>query len=174
MQRKTRLILILLFIVLGVVLQVRLGIGSAWYLYVAAFILLVTHFLFGNVWAAFGMLKKGKMNEAEKLLDDIKRPDWLYKGHRAYYHFTRGMIAMQHKEYPDAEQALKTALQLGLRTANDKAITHLNLAHICFLQNRLIDSNTYLHQIKEQSTNDLVIKDKIKELEKALKARGVG
>ncbi len=168
MVGKTRLILVFLFLVLGIVLHVKQGISSAWYLYVAAALLMATHIFFGNVWTAFGMLNKGKIAEAEKLLDSIKRPDLLAKGHRAYYHLTRGLIALQHKEYDDAEQHLQTAYDTGLRNANDKAITRLNLAHICFVQKRHADCSAHLAEVKALQSTDLMIKDKVKELEAAL------
>ena len=168
MLGRTRLILVFLFLVLGIVLHVKQGISSAWYLYVAAALLMATHIFFGNVWTAFGMLKKGKIKEAEKLLDTIKRPDLLAKGHRAYYHLTRGLIALQYKEYADAEQHLVTAYDTGLRNTSDKAITRLNLAHICFLQHRHADCKAHLADVKALQSSDLMIKDKIKELEAAL------
>ncbi len=168
MKKKTRLFLAFLFIVIGAVLHFRTGIGSAWYLYAAAFILMITHFLFGNVLTAFAHLNKGQLAQAEEIIDDIKRPDFLLKGHRAYYHFVKGMIALQHKEYPEAEESLKQALDTGLRTSTDKALTGLNLAHMCFLQKRFPESRQYVEQVKTFGSTDLMIKDKVKELEAAL------
>ena len=168
MNKKTRLILVFLFIVIGVVLHVKTGIGSAWYLYAAAFILMITHFLFGNVLTAFGHLNKGQLKQAESIIDAVKRPDFLLKGHRAYYYFVKGMIALQHKEYPEAEKNLKMALDIGLRTSTDKALTGLNLAHMCFLQQRYPECRDYVARVKTEGSTDLMIKDKLKELEMAL------
>ena len=168
LQRNTRFLLILLFIVLGIVLHIQQGLSSAWYLYVAALLLLVTYFLFGNVWSAFSLLKKGKLAAAEKIVDQIKRPDWLLKQHRAYYHFIKGITALQHKELPEAEQHLTNALQLGLRTPNDTALVSLNLAHLYYAQQRHDDARQYLAKAKALPFNDLMLKDKIAEMEQAL------
>ncbi len=168
MNKKTRLLLVFLFIVIGIILHYKTGIGSAWYLYAAAFILMITHFLFGNVLTAFSLLNKGQLAKAEEIIDDIKRPDFLLTGHRAYYHFVKGMIALQHKEYPEAEENLKQALDTGLRTSTDKALTGLNLAHMCFLQKRFPEARQYLDKVKTYESTDLMIKDKVKELERAL------
>ena len=109
---RTRLYLVLFFIIIGIVLHLKVGFGSAWYLYLGAFLLLLTHFLFNNVSAAFIQLRRGKIDTAEALIDQIKRPDWLVKRHRAYYHFTKGMVALQRNELMEGKTDLKEALQL--------------------------------------------------------------
>ena len=163
-----RLALVILFFILGIAIQVMQGIGSAWYLYLTAFILLATHFLFGNVWAAFSKIQKGKIGEAETLLKQIKKPNWLYKKHRAYYHFIKGMIALQHKELKDGEQHLNKALELGLRNDNDTAMARLNLAHISFVQQRYTTTKDQLKKIKTLQLSDLLVKKSIAELEDVL------
>ena len=165
---RIRFLLILSFLIIGIFLNVRLGISSAWYLYVAALLLLFTHFRFGNVSSAYIKLQKGKPDDAEYLLDQIKRPEWLAKRHRAYYHFIRGMIALQDKHLPEGETHLNQALDLGLRTNADHALVALNLAHICFVDQRKSDARLYLEKAKSYPNNDLLIKEKVEELEKAL------
>ena len=163
-----RLYLVLLFIVLGIVLHVLQSISSAWPLYVAAFILMITHFIFGTVWAAFSELKKGNIDKADHLFDKIKRPDFLTKQHRAYYHFGKGMIALQRKQLPEGDKHLKEALSIGLRTDKDMALANLNLAHINFLQKKPTEATNFLQKAKTFKTNDLFLKQNIEEMEKAL------
>ncbi len=165
---RLRLLLIGLFLVLGIVLHVQKGIGVAWYLYVTSLILLATHFLYGNVWAAFSKLRKGQLEEAERLLKQTTNPAWLAPGPKAYYHFIRGMIALQRKALPESENHLQKALDRGLRTNNDNALAALNLAHICFYEKRWKDCAKYLEQSKARQPNDLMIKEKIREMEKVL------
>lgn len=168
MTTRVRFALIFLFLVLGVLLHVKTGFGSAWYLYLAAMIILATHFMFGSVWPAFAMLRKGKILEAELLIEQIKRPGWLTKRHKAYYHFVKGMIALQKEELNEGEDELKEALSRGLRTANDNALTALNIAHIYYRQQKIKDCREFLKQSKSFQPNDLLIKEKINELEKVL------
>jgi len=165
---RLRLILVALFFIIGLVLHVLLGFGSAWYLYLGAGILLATHFLFGTVWVAFSYLKKGKLERAERLIDATKRPEWLLKGHRAYYHFTKGMILLRRKQTGLAKPHLKEALRLGLRTSTDKALTNLNLAHLHYVEQKLDESEHYLEAAKAIPTDDLLIQQNIEQLEKAL------
>ena len=167
-MRRIRLLLVLLFLVLGIVIHAVNGIGDAWYLYVASILLLTTHFLFGNVWNAFRLIQKGNVTEAENILNQIKRPEWLYKKNRAYYHFIKGMIALQRKELEVGEQHMKEAVQLGLRNNNDNAMARLNLAHISFVQQRYTTAKKQLEKVKAYQPSDLIIKQNIEELEQAL------
>lgn len=140
------------------------------YLYIASFILLLTYFLFGNISAAFVNLRKGKLENAEKLIQQVFRPSWLIKGHRAYYHFIKGMIALQRKEMAEGEHHLKAALSTGLRTDTDKALTALNLAHITYVGGRKEEARQHLKKAKTFETNDLMIKENITKMEQALAA----
>ncbi len=168
---KIRLILVFLFLVIAIVFTITDGFQSAWYVYLASFILLLTHFLFGSVWSAFSQLKKGKLNEAEDLLHIIKRPQWLLKTNRAYYYFTKGMIALQRKQLDIAKLDLTEATKLGLRTDNDYALVHLNLAHIAYVQQDFTQAAQQLSKAKSFPSNDLMIKENIDKMEKGLQHR---
>jgi len=94
---RIRYLLILLFMTIGILLHYQFGIANAWYCYVASVILYVTYYLFGTVGPAFSALQKGNMEKAEQLIGMVRKPAFLLKQHRAYYHFTKGMIALQKK-----------------------------------------------------------------------------
>lgn len=165
---RIRFALIFLFLALGIWIHWGDSLSSAWYLYFASLLLLATHFLFGNVWAAFVQLRRGKILEAEALIRRVKHPQWLAKRPRAYYYFTKGMIALQYKELQSSEVDLRKALEGGLRSSNDKALAALNLAHIYFLEKRPEDCRSFLQKAKDLQPNDLMIKTKIEEMEKIL------
>ena len=165
---RIRFVLILLFLIIGAILQIKNGFASAWYLYLTSLILLFTHFAFGNVWAAFSKLQKGKIMEAELLINQIKKPEWLVKQNRTYYHFTKGMIALQQKDLSEGEKQLKIAADRGLRSDNDNALALLNLAHISFVEKRNEDTRNYLQQARTFNPSDSMIKQKMDEMEKLL------
>ena len=137
---KIRVGLFFLFIGLGILLNIQIGLTPAWYLYVTAAILMLTHFLFGTVWTAFSKMRKGKMIEAETLLNQIRRPEWLAKRPKAYFHFIKGVIALQKKELDEGAISLKKAVELGLRNETDTALANLNLAHIAFSRKRHVEA----------------------------------
>ncbi len=159
---------ILFLIALGIFFHFKFGIGKAWYLYLAAFFLILTNYLMGTVGIAFRHLKKGKIAEAETLLKMTKRPDFLIKRYKSYFHFTKGMIDLQHKNLDQSAIHLEEALQHGLRTENDKALASLNLAHIAFVKKDAGKARTFLDRAKTFQSNDLMISENIEKMEKAL------
>lgn len=165
---RLRYALIFMVLALGVLLHWRMGLANAWYMYLAGIVLLAFHFLFGSVWQAFHTLKKGKPDQAEKILKFTQFPELLVQRNRAYYHFTYGMIALQRKALPAAEEHLKKALDLKLDTANDRALAALNLAHLYFVQQNPDDCQQFLQRAKAEKASDLMIKDQIGKLESAL------
>ena len=163
-----KLLLAFLFLGLGVAIHINQGFSSAWYLYVAAVLLLAGHLLFGNIWSAFRQMKQGKISEAHQSLQKIQFPNLLFKTHRAYYYFIQGMIALQRKQLDAGKQHLAKAINLGLRNANDTSLAKLNLAHIHFVQKDFSNAQSLVNEIKTLQPSDLLIKEKIKELEKAI------
>ena len=166
---RIRFLLVLLFLGLGIVFTFRDGFSASWYFYVAALLLFITHFVFGSVWAAFSKLRKGKLLEAEVLINQIKKPEWLAKPNRTYYHFIKGMIALQSKELAEGEKQLKIALDRGLKTNNDNAMAALNLAHICYVGKRQEEAKGFILKAKTYNPDDLLIKEKLKEMEMAMR-----
>ncbi|GJM36231.1 MAG: hypothetical protein DHS20C18_52320 [Saprospiraceae bacterium] len=164
---RLRYALIFLVLTLGLILHWQLGFANAWYMYVAGVVLLATHFLFGSVWTAFRVLKKGRPLEAEQILGFTQFPELLMRRNRAYYHFTYGMIELQRKALSRAENHLKKAIDLKLDSANDRALAALNLAHLYFVQKNPNDCHHYLQQAKQEKASDLMIKDQIEKLETA-------
>ncbi|MCB0551029.1 MAG: hypothetical protein KDD19_25890, partial [Phaeodactylibacter sp.] len=69
-----RYALIALFLGLGLLLHLQLDFSQAWYLYLAGVLLLISHIIFGNVWMAFGSLKRGQPEKAEALLRQVWNP----------------------------------------------------------------------------------------------------
>lgn len=167
---RIRYALIFLFIGLGILLHLQEGWHASWYLYLAAGLLLLTYLLFGNVWSAFNLLKRGSPEEAERLLDQIRFPQILLKRNRAYYHFTRGMIHLQKKELEAGKEQLLEAERLSLKRPIDKALLHLNLAHIYYLQKHYDRSREQLKAAKAQEADDLLVRENVSKLEKALAA----
>lgn len=165
---RIRFGLIILFLGLGFLLHIKTGLANAWFLYAAGLLLLITYFLFGNVWVAFTLLRKGKVQAAEKVIRQIKWPQWLIKKNRAYYHFTKGMIHLQKKELKAGEEDLLKACELGLQRKNDKAMASLNLAHIYYVRKEFNSARQFLQQAASCQANDFLIKDNIKKLETIL------
>ncbi|MCB9035705.1 MAG: hypothetical protein H6557_03715 [Lewinellaceae bacterium] len=163
-----RYALIALFLGLGLLLHLKLGFSQAWYLYLAGLVLLVSHIIFGNVWLAFGSLKRGQPERADALLRQTWNPNWLLRRNRAYYFFTLGMLYLQHKKLEDAKDHLQRAISLGLKKPNDHALAQLNLAHIAYVKKEFGYARQALADARSLQPTDLLIKDNLQKLEVAL------
>ena len=88
------------------------------------------YFKNGTVYGSFQLLKKEKYDEAEKLLSKTKYPELLKKSQKSYYHFIKGFIELNRKNYEISSEQFATAIEMGLRTENDKAVANLALSEI--------------------------------------------
>ena len=114
------------------------------------------YFKYGTVYAAFQKIKKDNVEKAEELISKIKNPDKLTKGHKSYYYFTTGIIALEKKEFEKSHSDLTQALNIGLKTENDKSIVLLNLANIELLRNDFDKATEYIKKVRELNLKPLV------------------
>ncbi|MEQ8706957.1 MAG: hypothetical protein RIC19_23695 [Phaeodactylibacter sp.] len=166
-----RYLLIALFFILGAVLQFKLGISQAWYLYLGGGMLILTQVFMGNVWTAHSLLKRGKAADAERVLDQVWSPRLLLRRNRAYYYFSLGLIYLQRKDFTEANDMLTEAVDLGLEHPNDSALACLNLAHIHYVQMQPEQAQHWMEKARSFPTDDLLVKENLHKLEQALAAR---
>lgn len=162
-----RLILILLAtipLVLGIVYSDRMNIGMG---LVAILALIWGYFKSGTVYLSFKYLSNGDYGKAEDRLKQTKNPEWLSKTQKSYYHFCWGFILANKQELSKSVEQFLLALQLGLRTENDKTIVLHQLAEIEFAQKNYSRSQDYLNQAKQLEYKPLV-KSEIDKLQKQL------
>src|SRR5690606_13693194 len=84
----------------------------------------------GTVFIATQALQNKDYEKARRLLEDIKKPEYLRKGRRNYYEFMCGNIALKAEDYAAAERHFQIASRLPFRRPNDKAVILVHLANI--------------------------------------------
>ena len=114
------------------------------------------YFKYGTVYAAFQQIKKDNVKKAEELISKIKNPDKLTKGHKSYYYFTTGIIALEKKDFEKSHSDLTQALDIGLRTENDKSIVLLNLANVELLREDYNKAIEYIKKVRQLKLKPLV------------------
>jgi hypothetical protein len=143
-----------------------------------ALILIVGYLLFGTVNGALFMLNTAKVKEAEKLLAQTYKPEWLFKSHKAYYYFTKGLISLHKVNKADGSEALYLkegeefllmSLDLGLPRKQERAMAYLNLAAITLRRKDKAKTEEYYLGLKANETDNLRLQKSIEELEAALK-----
>jgi tetratricopeptide (TPR) repeat protein len=112
------------------------------------------------------------MDAAQKRLDLTYFPQYLYTPNRAYFYMLKGTIAGNEKNYELAEEYLTQAQKIGLPTDNEKAMVLLSLSNFRAMKGNWPAAENYYRQIKDLKVTEPMLKDQIKEFDKALKQRG--
>lgn len=152
-SNKVRIILIaiaVLAVVFFASLRMWLQMSAA-----LAFILLMVlgYFLNGAVFLALRKMVKNDFEGAEKLLAMTRYPQYLGRTQKAYYYFLNGCIAANKEQLQPAAANLEKALQMGLRTENDKSIALLNLSSIYLALGNRDKAAQYLALVKKMNYN---------------------
>lgn len=161
--------LIFVFVGLGILLNIQVDFRSALPLYLTSLLLLFTHFAFANVWTALRQLRKGNLKAAQRLIDQVKFPRLLFRTHRSYYYFIRGFLLSQKNFKSQGASDLETALTIGMPNKRDRALINLNLAHHYYQLDNFEKVQSYLAAAKQTASNDLVLEQKVRELEAQIK-----
>jgi len=147
-------------------------------MWILALILILGYLFFGTVNGALFMLNRGQVDEAEKLLNQTYKPEWLMKSHKAYYFFTKGLLAL-HKVntvggsetlyLKEGEAFLLKSLTIGLSRKQEKAMAYLNLAAVALRHQDKVKVQEYYMRAKENETGDLRLQKSLEDLDAAIK-----
>lgn len=167
-----RFALIALFLVGGVAMSFVWGFWWSFPFILAGILLLVGYVLLGTVQSAAMMLQAGDSEGVLKRLDLTFFPKWLYTPNRAYFFMLKGTVAGNDKNYELAEEHYKKALAIGLPSDNEKAMILLAMTNFRAMKNNWTGAENYFRQVKDLKVTEPVIKEQIREFEKAMKQRG--
>jgi tetratricopeptide (TPR) repeat protein len=151
-----RVILVILSLIASVYFYTKEDFANMSMMLIAGGLFIYGYFKYGTVYAAFQQMKKDNKKKAEELISKIKNPEKLTKGHKSYYYFTTGIIALEKKEFEKSHSDLTQALNIGLRTENDKSIVLLNLANIELLKKNYTEANEFIKKARELNLKPLV------------------
>jgi tetratricopeptide (TPR) repeat protein len=109
-------------------------------------------------------------DKAERLLQEILKPDWLRKNRRGYYEFLMGGVCLQKQDFEDAEKHYEIAAQYPLRSVNDHVAALVHVANISIRQGNFDKAEAYLQLTeKQQDKINAKMKDVINRLHLELK-----
>lgn len=161
-----------------IVIIIALACFMAWAIYVsqyelaalaALFVVLVvrSHFKDGTVVLAAKAFRQGNYDKAEVLLNEIRNPDYLRRKRRGYYEFILANIALQRREFDDAEIHFQIATRFPLSSENDKGLVLMHLANLNLRKKDYRRVRAYVDRAKEMRTGERV-KNIIKKIEKEI------
>ncbi|MEX1192961.1 MAG: DUF2892 domain-containing protein [Brumimicrobium sp.] len=120
-------------------------------------LIILSFFRNENVILALYQMRLGKQEKAWKYLNRIKSPQYLPKRQHAYVIYLKGMLGLQQDlGFPKCEQLIRKALDLGLRTQQDKAVAKMQLAGICMQTGRKREAQTLISESKKLDKNNML------------------
>jgi tetratricopeptide (TPR) repeat protein len=109
---KYRLVLGIIFLALGIFVNIQAGFWPSFILYLIAVILIVGHFLFGPMRLIQSHMEEGDIEGSKKVLDSVWFPGLLIKPVRSVYYTIKGNLDMVDQNYDAAEKNLKKSNDL--------------------------------------------------------------
>jgi tetratricopeptide (TPR) repeat protein len=169
---KLKLVIIAIGILGGTVLMFTAGFWYGFPFLLIGIGFLVSYFLLGTVQSAAQMLEQQQFVEAEERLKWTLKPDWLYVTNRAFYYIMKGSIAANTNRPDEAEGYFEKAKDLKLPSDNERALIYLQLANIKATQGKWTQAKSYFHQVKKFNVTEGMLKEQIKQFEKAIGQSG--
>ena len=140
-----------------------------WLLFI---IMLASYIFMGTVQSASTLMQETKFDEAEKRLDMIIKPNWLYKTYRALYYLLKGSMAMQRKDNDTAEMWLEKAQAIELPSDDEKAMVALQLASINANRGKWAVAEKHHRILKGLTIRTPQIKEQVAQFDKMMKNKG--
>lgn len=109
-----------------------------------------------NILLAFNQIRLQNMDKAIKHLSRIKQPQYLIKSQRAYYYYLLGLTGSQSAGMGETEKRFRKALEIGLRSDQDKAIAKMNIGAICMGSGRKREAQNLLNEAKKLDKNGIL------------------
>lgn len=117
---------------------------------------------------AMNQMRLGNTEKAKMHINKITHPQFLPKKQHAYILFLKAVLNTQELGFAKSEQLLRKALEMGLRTGQDKAVARMHLAGICAQTGRKKEALTLLAQAKKLDSSGMM-KDQIVQMQNQLK-----
>lgn len=169
---KLKIAAILIGILGGLALVFTAGFWYGFPLILIGVGFLVSYILLGTVQSAAQLLERMQFAEAKDRLKWTLNPNWLYVTNRAFYYIMQGSIAANTNQPDEAEVYFEKAKDLKLPSDNERALVYLQLANIKANQGKWTQAKSYFHQVKKFNVSEGMLKEQIKQFEKALNQSG--
>lgn len=137
-----------------------------------------SYFRYGTVWLAFKQFKKQNYPKIIRLLGSIKKPEYLSKSQKGFYYMLKGAVNLYHeKNYQLAEENIKKAIEIGVRTTNNISINYIMLSQSGFQQGKYDNAMNYLKEAVKTPHSSMLdegLQNLKNEIEEAMKPLTIG
>lgn len=146
-----RLPLAAVLIALGLLIGFKVDYGwwMAWIPFLVAIVFVLAHFMVGPMTLINKYIESGDMEGAQKLLDKVKRPNWLYKPVRSSYYMLRGNLSTMSDDpasLDKAERDIRKSLEGGLPEKEYEGTAYLQLGSIAYKKGNTKEAYEHLRK----------------------------
>lgn len=127
---KYRLPLAVVLIGLGFLLGFEVTWWIAWIPFLIAIVMVVAYFMIGPMTLIQGYMESGDMEGAQKLLQQVKYPNLLYKPIRSSYYMLQANLSTVSEDLDSAEAQLRKGLEAGIPEKQYEGSAYLQLGMI--------------------------------------------
>ncbi len=116
---------------------------------------------------ALNQMRIGNNEKAKKYINRITAPQFMPRRQHAYVLYLKAVMNAQDLGFANSELLLRKALALGLRTAEDNAVSRMHLSSICAQTGRKAEAVSLLAEAKKLDKSGMM-KDQIKMMQQQL------
>ena len=117
-------------IALGLLIGFKVTWWVAWIPFLIAVLMIVAYFLIGPMTLIQGYMESGDMEGAQKLLEKVKYPQFLYKPVRSSYYMLQANFSSMGDDLDKAESQLRKGLATGMPEKEYEGTAYLQLGAI--------------------------------------------
>ena len=143
---KYRIPLAVALMALGFLIGFKVSWWVGWIPMLVSLAFVAAYFLIGPMTLIQGYIEAGDMEGAQKLLDSVKFPQYLYKPVRSSYYMLRGNLATMGDDLDKAEADIKKSLAAGLPEKEYEGTAYLQLGSIAYKKGNSKEALEHLKQ----------------------------
>ncbi len=125
-----RIPIAVLLIALGFLIGFKVTWWIAWIPFLFAILMVVAYFLVGPMTLIQGYMESGDMEGAQKLLEQVKFPNLLYKPIRSSYYMLQSNFSTLGDDLDKAEEQLRKSIDMGMPEKEYEGTAYLQLGAI--------------------------------------------
>ncbi len=167
-----RIVLMVVLTIGGIILSTAIHFWYGFPFWLIGLILFIGYILLGTVQSAAELMQTMDFAGAEKRLNYTLNYKWLYGPNKAYFYIIKGTIALNTKNYEEAEDWLERANEMDLQSDDERGMVLFQLANLSATKGKWNVAQIHFRNLKKLKITDPSMKEQIKQFEKDLSNRG--
>lgn len=141
-----RLWLAIVMMGLGVYLGIEVTWWLGWLPILIGILMVVAHFLIGPMTILPRYIENGDVEEAQKLINSVKKPEWLFSQVRSGFYMLKANLSTMNNDLDKAEEDLRKGLASGSTDKDSRGMALLQLGFIAAQKGNMKESYEKLRE----------------------------